>query len=319
MLLGMPPAWLGSNVVIPTYTLSFILIHYTPLYEILLQNVPPTVLDSFLILADGSLRALSISKNGVEGSRMRFAADSHPNGNGITSEPWFAMLFLGTIAGCGGGLWADLLKLKTHHWTLSTPSFFHTPTWDMKAAFLSAFFYATSTSPQFYGLLKRSPSFGWGSGDEKWVPVGSGLLEPQDAKAMTMLLHCTLMLGQRVDLNLFRLASSVTASLKGGNESLSSSPVAAESTRKSKRSPKAVKSDEEDSHAEVEPVRRRRSRKVEEEVEEEEQEEEEEVASEKKGKRKTGGRKAASTLAQDLTPTRNSTRVRKPTRQDIYE
>ncbi|KAF9969462.1 hypothetical protein BGZ73_008183 [Actinomortierella ambigua] len=155
MLLGMPPAWLGSNVVVPTYTLTFFLIQYTFLYDFLRKTIPATLLDSVLIFADASLRGLSISKLGVDGSRMRFAADRHAPGGGPNAgaEPWFAMLFLGTISGCGGGMWADVLKLKTHQWTWSTPAWAHAATWDMKAALTSAIFYATSTSPQVYQYL----------------------------------------------------------------------------------------------------------------------------------------------------------------------
>ncbi|KAF9925940.1 hypothetical protein FBU30_004364 [Linnemannia zychae] len=198
MLLGMPPSWLGSNVVVPTYTLSFFLIQYTYLYDILNEMVPPAVLDSVLIVADGSLRALSIAKLGVDGSRMRFAADSHfPN----ASEPWFAMLLLGMIAGSGGGMWGDFLRLKSHKWTLSTPSFVTAATYDMKAAFLSAFFYAVSTSPQVYGFLHSN------DGIEKEIPIG-GLLESQDAKAMTMLVMCTLLLGKRAEETIVQLAKT---------------------------------------------------------------------------------------------------------------
>ncbi|KAF9179406.1 hypothetical protein BGZ51_003592 [Haplosporangium sp. Z 767] len=192
MLLGMPPSWLGSNIVVPTYALSFFLVHYTFVYDILKNMVPPAVLDPLLIVADGSLRALSIAKLGVDGSRMRFAADSHRPGAGSLSEPWFAMLFLGMVSGCGGGMWADLLKLKTHQWTLSTPTFVHTATYDMKAALLTAFFYASSTSPQLYALLRGDDGLGDGA-------VKGVLMESQDAKAMTMLLLCTLLLGQRAE------------------------------------------------------------------------------------------------------------------------
>ncbi|KAG0258803.1 hypothetical protein BG011_003061 [Mortierella polycephala] len=192
MLLGMPPSWLGSNIVVPTYVLSFFLVHYTFVYDILKNMVPPAVLETILIIADGSLRALSIAKLGVDGSRMRFAADTHRPDAGSLSEPWFAMLFLGMVSGCGGGMWADVLKLKTHQWTLSTPTFVHTATYDMKAALLSAFFYASSTSPQLYTLLRGDDGLGEGM-------VKGALMESQDAKAMTMLLLCTLLLGQRAE------------------------------------------------------------------------------------------------------------------------
>ncbi|KAF9306360.1 hypothetical protein BG003_001052, partial [Podila horticola] len=201
ILLGMPPSWLGSNVVVPTYALSFFLIQYTALYDILQQLIPPAVLDSILITADGSLRALSIAKLGVDGSRMRFAADSHVPG---ATEPWFAMLLLGMIAGSGGGMWADFLKLKTHHWTIQTPTWAHAATWDMKAALLSAFFYASSTSPQFLALLRSvypdSEEQGYGKG---------GLLETQDAKAMTVLVMCTLLLGKRAEDTVYQLTRSL--------------------------------------------------------------------------------------------------------------
>ncbi|KAG0230889.1 hypothetical protein BGW42_000611 [Actinomortierella wolfii] len=204
MLLGMPPSWLGSNVVVPTYTLSFFLIQYTVLYDILRTAIPATLLDSVLLFADASLRGLSISKLGVDGSRMRFAADKHSPGG--PAEPWFAMLFLGTISGCGGGLWADVLKLKTHNWTWSTPSWVHAATWDMKAALTTAFFYATSTSPQVYNLLYGA--------DTPSVHGSGGLLDQSEARAVTMLLLSSLLVGQRCEQTLAAKGYSLVAAPK---------------------------------------------------------------------------------------------------------
>ncbi|KAF9934556.1 hypothetical protein BGZ65_003712, partial [Modicella reniformis] len=192
MLLGMPPSWLGSNVVVPTYVLSFFLVQYTILYDILNDMVPSAVLDSILIISDGSLKAMSISKLAVDGSRMRFAADSHYGDAGGLNEPWFAMLLLGVIAGSGGNMWTDFLGLNSHQWILSSPTFVHMDRFDVQAALLSSFFYAASTSPQFYGLLHDGT-------DTNYTPGKRGLMEDQDAKAMTILVMCTLMLGQRVE------------------------------------------------------------------------------------------------------------------------
>ncbi|KAF9967834.1 hypothetical protein BGZ70_007981 [Mortierella alpina] len=323
MLLGMPPSWLGSNVVVPTYALSFFLIHQTILYDILNDLVPPAVLDSVLIVADSSLRALSIAKLGVDGSRMRFAADSHVGSGGV-SEPWFAMLFLGMVAGSGGGMWADLLKLKSHHWTLSTPSFVHTATYDMKAAFLSAFFYAASTSPQFYQLLR-------GDSDLDASLGKVGLLELQDAKAMTMLVMCTLMLGQRAEQTVLRLTG-----LDGGSLAWGKSNAFKLSTRVSKKNDdidvqelKAMSKIDQDDEK-VYQALRRRGRQAEEPTEDEEEQEEEgeeEEEEEEPAKKSTRGRKKGSgkklgspappsTASADVPLTR-STRLRKPARQEL--
>lgn len=256
----MPPSWLGSNVVVPTYALSFFLIQYTALYDILQQLIPPAVLDSILITADGSLRALSIAKLGVDGSRMRFAADSHVPG---ATEPWFAMLLLGMIAGSGGGMWADFLKLKTHHWTIQTPTWAHAATWDMKAALLSAFFYASSTSPQFLALLRSvypdSEEQGYGKG---------GLLETQDAKAMTVLVMCTLLLGKRAEDTVYQLTRSLQsfalASKNEGQEhvGLKDSDEPSSSHRSSLRlRRRTTKDEDEDEDTEDEPKRGTRRRK----------------------------------------------------------
>ncbi|KAF9953472.1 hypothetical protein BGZ72_005391 [Mortierella alpina] len=324
MLLGMPPSWLGSNVVVPTYVLSFVLVHQTILYDILNDLVPPAVLDSVLIVADSSLRALSIAKLGVDGSRMRFAADSHVGAGGV-SEPWFAMLFLGMVAGSGGGMWADLLKLKSHHWTFSTPSFVHTATYDMKAAFLSAFFYAASTSPQFYQLLRGDSDLDASSGKV-------GLLELQDAKAMTMLVMCTLMLGQRAEQTILRLTG-----LDGGSLAWGKSSAFKQSTGRSKKKDdtdvqelKAMSKIDQDDEKVYQPLRRR-GRKTEEptedeeeqedEEEEEEEEEEEPVKKSTRGRKKDSGKKLGSpTPSTSVTadaPLTRSTRLRKPTRQEL--
>ncbi|ORZ08789.1 hypothetical protein BCR41DRAFT_388509 [Lobosporangium transversale] len=329
MLLGMPPSWLGSNVVVPTYTLSFVLVQYTALYEILNEMIPPAVLDSILIIADGSLRALSIAKTGVDGSRMRFAADSHQSGAGSITEPWFAMLLLGTIAGSGGGMWADLLRLKTHHWCLSTPSFVHAATYDMKAALLSALFYATSTSPQFYNLLH---------GDNYGSILGKGgLLEEQDGKAMTMLVMCTLMLGQRAEPAIFQWTgysispakwarsiriNTTTAARKKHDEDHSSEESGSVNLKK-------LDQKGEPTHR----LRRRQGVLAEEHLDDEdeehedeeedvnvkeESEEEEPVKKTARGKRKSSTtKKQASSEASSTTKTTRSTRARKPVYKDL--
>ncbi|KAF9438434.1 hypothetical protein BGZ76_007958 [Entomortierella beljakovae] len=292
MLLGMPPTWLGSNIVVPTYTLSVFLIQCTPLYDILMEYVPPGVRDTVLLLADGSLRALSIAKIGVEGSRMRFAADSHQGGaGGGLNEPWVAMLGLGMIAGAGGGMWADILRLKSQEWSLATPAFTHAATYDMKAALLCAFFYASSTSPQFYSVLR-------GISDDALLPK-SGLLESQDAKAMTMLIMCTLLLGNRAEPTIYRMTG------------LSLSPqrwvtsISAQLTGNSKE-------EEKDS------VRTRGRQQSVETAEEEEEEEDESSKKSSRGRRKASTPKRITSPGPvETTITRNSTRIRKSTRKDL--
>ncbi|KAG0250454.1 hypothetical protein DFQ27_009392 [Actinomortierella ambigua] len=213
MLLGMPPSWLGSNVVVPTYALTFFLIQYTSLYGILQTAIPATLLDSILITADASQRGLNIAKLGVDGSRNRFAADRHGGSSGSAMEPWFAMLLLGTISGCGGGLWADVLKLKTHHWSWSTPSWAHAATWDMKAALTSAFFYATSTSPQVYQFLygnqENNPEI-----DNSSPHASGGLIDHGEARATTMLLMSSLLVAHRCEQSLAARGYSLVAAPK---------------------------------------------------------------------------------------------------------
>ncbi|KAF8975565.1 hypothetical protein BGZ46_009018 [Entomortierella lignicola] len=289
----MPPSWLGSNVAVPTYALSFFLIQYTSLYDILRNTVPPAVLDSVLITVDGSLRALSIAKLGVDGSRMRFAADTHQGGAGGVSEPWFAMLLLGTIAGSGGGMLADLLRLKTHQWTLATPTFVHAVTFDMKAAFLSTFFYAASTSQQLHYVLR---------GKNSGYAISGGLLEPQDAKAMTMLVMCTLMLGQRAEPTFYRL-TGFSLSPYTWIDSLQTKLA---NTRDNEfRSSKANKNRRGDETAE----------------EEEEEEEEESVRRSSRGKKKASVSKRLASPdpvgPSAETPKRNSSRIRKSVRKDL--
>ncbi|KAF9911893.1 hypothetical protein EC991_001797 [Linnemannia zychae] len=329
ILLGMPPSWLGSNVVVPTYTLSFLLIQYTYLYDILKDMVPPAVLDTILIAADGSLRALSIAKLGVDGSRMRFAADSHYPG--AASEPWFAMLLLGMIAGSGGGMWADFLKLKSHKWTLSTPSFATAATYDMKAALLSAFFYAASTSPQFYSLLHG------GDADKEGFVAHGGMLDSQDAKGMTMLVMCTLLLGKRAEETVVQLTKSFQSNT-------STIPP-----RKSLRSSAASKKRDDDYEEEDEKVaeqhklralrnidrdedsdyKRRGFDDATEEEEEDEEEEEQVKKSIRGGKKKSSTTTTTTTTSRKSTksaslepsssdvPLTRSTRLRKPTRQEL--
>ncbi|KAF9329906.1 hypothetical protein BG006_007077 [Podila minutissima] len=296
ILLGMPPSWLGSNVVVPTYVLSFLLIQYTALYDILQQLVPPAVLDSILLTADGSLRALSIAKLGVDGSRMRFAADSHVPG---ATEPWFAMLLLGMIAGSGGGMWGDLLRLKTHHWTLQTPTWTHTATWDMKAALLSAFFYASSTSPQFLALLRTVyPD----SGEQ--VYGKGGLLETQDAKAMTMLVMCTLLLGKRAEDTVYQLTRSLQSFATSG-------------IKKQDHELVVLKDDDEPTSSHRSSLRlRRRITKDEDEDEDTEDEPKRGTRGRKKGAKKDMS-PPPSPISSTAETVARSTRIRKSTRQEL--
>ncbi|KAG0085958.1 hypothetical protein BGZ93_000359 [Podila epicladia] len=296
ILLGMPPSWLGSNVVVPTYVLSFVLIQYTALYDILQQLVPPAVLDSILIIADGSLRALSIAKLGVDGSRMRFAADSHVPG---ATEPWFAMLLLGMIAGSGGGMWADFLRLKTHHWSIQTPTWAHTATWDMKAALLSAFFYASSTSPQCLALLRTVyPN------SEGQVYGKGGLLETQDAKAMTMLVMCTLLLGKRAEDTVFQLTRSLRS-------------FANSTSKKQDHELIGLKDDDEPTSSHRSSLRlRRRTTKGEDEDEDTEDEPKRGTRGRKKGTKKDMSPPLSPTSSTTETVTR-STRIRKSTQQEL--
>jgi hypothetical protein len=319
----MPPSWLGSNVVVPTYTLSFLLIQYTYLYDILRDMVPPAVLDTILITADGSLRALSIAKLGVDGSRMRFAADSHYPG---ATEPWFAMLLLGMISGSGGGMWGDFLKLKTHKWALSTPSWASAATFDMKAALLSAFFYAASTSPQFYNLLHNG-----GDADKEGFVAHGGMLETQDAKAMTMLVMCTLLLGKRAEETVVQLANSFRSNTSTTPVIPPRRSLRSSSTSASKKHDDEI--EEDDNKSRHQPLIRRGFDDTTEDEEEEEVEEQEEEQDVKKSTR--GGRKKSSTTTTTTTSSRKSTksasfepsssevpltrstRLRKPTRQEL--
>ncbi|GJJ74547.1 hypothetical protein EMPS_06905 [Entomortierella parvispora] len=313
ILLGMPPSWLGSNVVVPTYALSFFLIQYTFVYDLIVQTIPPAVLDPLLIVADGSLRALTITKLGVDGSRMRFAADAGKGGM-VQSEPWFAMLLLGMIAGSGGGMWADVLKLKSHQWTLSaTPGWAKEATWDMKAALISAFFYAASTSPQFYGLMNRDTA---GAA----LTSTGGLLETQDAKAMTMLLLCSLLLGKQADQS-SGVFTGLVKSFTSKAEALSSA-----SLKKSKKSRQEdedesvelnkIDKEDDDSYSSL----RQRRRKEDDDLVVED-DEEEEVKKGGRGRKKSVASKkkkepSPSPVPSTSTPTR-STRLRRAPRQEL--
>ncbi|KAG0046793.1 hypothetical protein BGZ83_008054 [Gryganskiella cystojenkinii] len=312
MLLGMPPSWLGSNVVVPTYALSFFLIQYTFLYDLINTMVPPSVLEPLLIIADGSLRALSIAKLGVDGSRMRFAADAGKGGS-VQMEPWFAMLLLGMISGSGGGMWADLLKLKSHQWTLTaTPNWAKEATWDMKAALLSAFFYAASTSPQFYGLLAR------GSDGSYQSSSTGGLLELQDAKAMTMMVMCTLLLGKHTDqaTGVFSgLAKSISSKASSFAASTKSSAVAKKKKHDDDENESfglnRIDKEDEDTYQDLLRNRRSAARKN---LEIEEDEEAEEV------KKSTSGRKKSTKKIKEESPSppvRSTRQRRAPSRQEL--
>ncbi|KAJ1986362.1 hypothetical protein H4R33_003403 [Dimargaris cristalligena] len=136
-LLGNPQPWLVNNGMIPTYGLVYLAVGFFPgdfVFQLLRLLSPAS--DIFLAAVDGAIRGYGVTVAGVEMVR---------NMDGPISQSLTAMLVIGTVLGCGGGIIEDVIQMSKRSWALRTPTFFQRPNVDMGITFTTVVFYIFST------------------------------------------------------------------------------------------------------------------------------------------------------------------------------
>ncbi|KAJ1973792.1 hypothetical protein H4R35_003930 [Dimargaris xerosporica] len=150
LLLGQPQPWLVNNGMVPTYSLVYLAVGFAPadiVYRILRAAAPLS--DMALAAVDGAIRGYGVTASGVEMIRRM---------DGPISQSLTAMVVVGTLLGCGGGVIEDLIQMSKRQWAFRTPTLLQRPNYDMAITFTTVVFYILSTrawvfSAQHPGLL----------------------------------------------------------------------------------------------------------------------------------------------------------------------
>ncbi|KAI9230635.1 MAG: hypothetical protein DHS80DRAFT_28705 [Piptocephalis tieghemiana] len=184
LVLGIPPPWILSNTTVPTYALVYSLLHHSPSDTpyMLMETLSP-ILDPILIIADGCARALAQASAGADTARL-IAPGSH-----------IASLLCTTIAGCGGGIIADMLDLRSNQWTFRVPSHFQSPSLDLRASAAVGLLYTLTTDPSLY-----QPLYHWfypPVGDPDKLDPTLPLLSPDESRALGCLITAGTLLYKR--------------------------------------------------------------------------------------------------------------------------
>lgn len=109
---GSLPPFLLNDVVIPTYMVTYLVVHNSGMLRGLLGAIPPQILDFLTLPADCIIKSLSICSTGVDGITSHYSAAVKHN--------WFAPIFVGGSVGSAGFLTLTSLNLFSPIWTLST-------------------------------------------------------------------------------------------------------------------------------------------------------------------------------------------------------
>ncbi|KAL1918352.1 uncharacterized protein VTP21DRAFT_3012 [Calcarisporiella thermophila] len=139
IIFGVSPGWLGSNEVLPPYILVYFAVQYLPSFYTLLETIPKAPLEFVLTVADVLCGVDAVTSFGVDGCRT--IKDVAPR----LSRSLVAMIFCGTVTGCGGGLWFDALRMDEPVWRFGVPREVRTPSIGLFAAFSTTTVYAISS------------------------------------------------------------------------------------------------------------------------------------------------------------------------------
>ncbi|KAJ1657223.1 hypothetical protein IWQ61_003340 [Dispira simplex] len=137
LLLGRPQPWLINSAMVPTYSLVYLAVGFFPgdlVYKLLRACAPLS--DIVLASLDGIIRGYGIPTAGVEHVRSL---------EGPISRSLSAMLIIGTVLGCGGGIIEDFIQISRPQWQLRTPTLLQRPNYDICVSFITAVFYIIST------------------------------------------------------------------------------------------------------------------------------------------------------------------------------
>ncbi|CCG82593.1 protein of unknown function [Taphrina deformans PYCC 5710] len=145
MLTGSLPPFLQSDVVIPTYMVTYLVIHNSGFIRGLLNTMPPQVLEFMTMPADAILKGNNICGVGVDRITSHSSATVKHN--------WFAPILVGGSVGSAGFLSLTSLNLFSPVWTLN--SRIDAVEWDLFGPYVLSFLYLAcrGTNPQINNVV----------------------------------------------------------------------------------------------------------------------------------------------------------------------
>jgi hypothetical protein len=172
ILRGQSPGWLTSNISAVNYGFFYWAIFSNDFLFNIMEALPRSIVDTFLISGYAATKAFAIIDSGVDG--VRFGQ--------LGPDKYAAQVILGTLAGCGGGLWTGAFRLNTHNWAFTMPAVFENPNYEMKAAFYTTLLYIFTTTPELYPEAFKA-----------YAPI---LIDIEDARSWSVIFFTSMMLGK---------------------------------------------------------------------------------------------------------------------------
>lgn len=131
LMTGSLPPFLQSDVVIPTYMVTYLVVHNSALVRSLVGALPSQVFDLLTMPADAMLKVTNICGVGVDGITSHYSASVKHN--------FFAPILVGGSVGSAGFLSLTGLNLFTPVWTLSTR--IDAVEWELYGPYVLSFLY----------------------------------------------------------------------------------------------------------------------------------------------------------------------------------
>lgn len=145
VLTGSLPPFLQSDIVIPTYMFTYLVIHNSAILRGIINTVPSQIFDLLTIPADSILKATNLCAVGVDGITSHYSTTVKHN--------WFAPIFVGGSVGSAGFLSLMSFNLWSPAWTLNTK--IDAIEWDIYGPFVMSFLYLAfqGSNPQINNLI----------------------------------------------------------------------------------------------------------------------------------------------------------------------
>lgn len=146
VLTGSLPTFLQSDIVIPTYMVTYLVIHNSALARGMLNMIPTAIFDLITVPADVVLKSRVICATGVDSITSHYSASVKHN--------WFAPIFTGGSVGSAGFMLLNGLSLWSPSWTLSARHL-DSAEWDMYGPYLLSLVYLAlqGSNPQINNLV----------------------------------------------------------------------------------------------------------------------------------------------------------------------
>lgn len=145
VMTGSIPPFLQSDIVIPTYMATYLVVHNSAFVRTFFGSMPTGLVDLLTMPADAILKASNICLVGVDGITGHYSATVKHN--------WFAPLWVGGSVGSAGYLSMKSFNLFSPVWTLSTR--FDAVEWDLYGPFVLSFLYLAlqGSNAQINGMI----------------------------------------------------------------------------------------------------------------------------------------------------------------------